>query len=249
MPNTKSTTKTQAPSSTTQSKKWRDVDRTRKVDSAYRRLLQLRDEDRVLKLVPVVGKWRTLLFNFPWQHEQNIAGRAKGGYAEMSLDQIRSFDVLQWAEDNCHIYLCCTNSMMEHAGPLLRHWGIAPINVITWVKPPPFGLGNHFRNSTEHIWFGIRGALKVRPAAHSIPTHFEAPTGEHSEKPERLYEIIRAASYPPYGEAFQRKARPDFVNLFAERGDPAPAATAPAPSAGDGLDIPEWMRRTKGSAL
>jgi hypothetical protein len=29
----------------------------------------------------------------------------------------------------------------------------------------------------------------------------------------RFYEIVRAASYPSYGEAFQRQARPDFVNL------------------------------------
>jgi hypothetical protein len=46
--------------------------------------------------------------------------------------------------------------------------------------------------------------------------HFEAPRGEHSEKPERFYEIVREASYPQYSEAFQRKARPDFVNLFIE---------------------------------
>ena len=56
------------------------MDRTRKVDSAYRRLLELRDEDRVLKLVPVVGKYRTLLFDFPWQHEQNIAGLITPSY-------------------------------------------------------------------------------------------------------------------------------------------------------------------------
>jgi hypothetical protein len=57
----------------------------------------------------------------------------------------------------------------------------------------------------------------TRPAAASLPTHFEAPRGAHSEKPERLYEIIRAASYPPYGEGNQRTPRLDFINLFRER--------------------------------
>jgi hypothetical protein len=28
---------------------------------------------------------------------------------------------------------------------------------------------------------------------------------------------VRAASYPPYGEANQRQARPDFTNLFKVR--------------------------------
>jgi len=57
----------------------------------------------------------------------------------------------------------------------------------------------------------------------------------HSEKPEALYQIIRAASYPPYAEAFQRRVRPDFVNLFAPISNPAdPWET---------LDIPAALRR------
>jgi N6-adenosine-specific RNA methylase IME4 len=68
------------------------------------------------------------------------------------------------------------------------------------------------RNSTEHVLFGVRGHLRTR--VDNIPTHFEAPRLEHSEKPERFYEIVRAASYPSYGEAFQRQVRQDFINLF-----------------------------------
>ena len=52
----------------------------------------------------------------------------------------------------------------------------------------------------------------------SSTTHFEARVGQHSEKPERFYEIVREASYGPFGEAFQRTARPDFVNLYREVG-------------------------------
>jgi N6-adenosine-specific RNA methylase IME4 len=84
-----------------------------------------------------------LIFDPPWKHEQNIAGRAKGGYAEMSIDEVRALDVLQWAENNCHIYLCCTNSYMEHGGSLLRHWGIEPKTILTW-KKLGIGIGNHF---------------------------------------------------------------------------------------------------------
>jgi hypothetical protein len=51
----------------------------------------------------------------------------------------------------------------------------------------------------------------------------ERALGEHSEKPEAFYEIVRAASYPPYGEAFQRQARPDFESLFRERAPPEEA--------------------------
>jgi hypothetical protein len=108
------------------------------------------------------------------------------------------------------------------------------------VKPPPFGLGKYFRGSTELCLFGIRGTVITRST--SIATHFEAPRGEHSEKPERFYEIVREASYPPYGEAFQRKARPDFVNLFVE----APAAPPPAAPAPPADDVPVDRREGRG---
>jgi N6-adenosine-specific RNA methylase IME4 len=96
----------------------------------------------------------------------------------------------------------------------MARWGFAHKTILTWIKPR-WGLGSYFRNQTEHVLFGIRGALGTR--SDSISTLFEAPVGEHSEKPERFYEIVRAASYSPYGEAFQRQARPDFANLFVRR--------------------------------
>jgi hypothetical protein len=98
----------------------------------------------------------------------------------------------------------------------VAHWCFQHRTIITWIKPPPFGLGSYFRNSTEHCLFATRGDTTTRPAAASIPTHFEAERGEHSEKPECFYDIVRAASYPPYGEGNQREPRADFANLFVE---------------------------------
>jgi hypothetical protein len=46
---------------------------------------------------------------------------------------------------------------------------------------------------------------------------FYAPQRGDSEKLGEFYSLVRRASFPPYGEAFQRKARPDFVNLYAPR--------------------------------
>jgi N6-adenosine-specific RNA methylase IME4 len=121
-------------------------------------------------------------------------------------------DVGQWArEDYCHLYLYTTNNFMPHAVELMKTWGFDHKTILTWVKPQ-IGLGSYFRNSTEHVLFGIRGDISTR--RDDIPTHFEAPAIGHSIKPEKFYEIVRAASYPPYGEIFQREARPDFTNVF-----------------------------------
>jgi N6-adenosine-specific RNA methylase IME4 len=185
------------------------------------------DEQRILNLVPIEGTFRTLLLDPAWEYDWlSIAGRAKPGYAMQTVDQLRVLDVKAWADqtNGCHLYCCVTNNFMKVACDLVAGWGFQHRTLITWVKPPPFGLGSYFRNSTEHILFATLGETTTRHAAASIPTHFEAPRGEHSEKPEKLYDIIRASSYPPYGEGNQREARPDFTNLFESIADATAAA-------------------------
>ena len=177
------------------------------------------DEHRVLNLVPIVGKFRTLVLDPAWEYDWlSIAGRAKPGYAMQSIEQLRELNLKQWVPDDgcCQLYCWVTNNFMAEACKLVAHWGFQHRTLITWIKPPPFGLGSYFRNSTEHVLFATLGDTTTRPAAASISTHFEAPRGEHSEKPEKFYDIVRAASYPPYGEGNQREPRPDFANLFVE---------------------------------
>ncbi len=192
-----------------------EMDRTGKVGGAHRKLKQARDEERVLAVEPVVGKHKTIVIDPPWDYEWlSLAGRATPGYATMTHDELKTLDVAAWADDNCHLYLWTTNNFMTRAVDLMAHWGFQHKTVLTWVKPR-WGLGSYFRNSTEHVLFGVRGELRTR--VDNIATHFEAPVGEHSEKPDEFYDIVRRASYPPYGEAFQRQPRPDFRNLFEEK--------------------------------
>jgi N6-adenosine-specific RNA methylase IME4 len=177
------------------------------------------DEQRVLNLVPRVGKFRTIVIDPAWDYDWlSIGARAKPGYAMQTIESLRELDVKAWADDEegCHLYCWTTNNFMNEACKLVEHWGFQHRTVLTWIKPPPFGLGSYYRNSTEHMLFATLGDTTTRPAAASMSTHFDAPRGEHSEKPEKSYEIIRAGSYPPYGEANQRDARPDFDNLFVE---------------------------------
>lgn len=178
------------------------------------------DEQRVLSLRPVPGKYRTLVIDPAWEYDWlSLAGRAKPGYAMQTLDQLRALDLKQWADPiGCHLYCWVTNNFMAEACKLVAHWGFQHRVVITWIKPPPFGLGSYFRNSTEHVLFATLGDTTTRHAASSLPTHFEAPRGEHSQKPDEFYDIVRASSYPPYGEGNQREARPDFANLFQSVG-------------------------------
>jgi len=176
-----------------------------------------KDEQRVLGLAPVRGKFRTIVVDPAWEYDWlSVGARARVGYAMQTLEQLRALDVKAWADEavGAHLYCWTTNNFMAEACSLVAQWGFQHRTILTWVKPPPFGLGQYYRNSTEHVIFATLGDTTTRPAASAMPTHFEAPRGEHSEKPERFYEIVREASYPPYGEANQVKARADFANLF-----------------------------------
>ncbi len=190
-----------------------EMDRTGKVTGAHRKLKMAQDEKRILDVVPVGGRHRALIVDPPWDYEWlSLAGRAAPGYATMTHEELKAVPVPEWAEDDCHLYLWTTNNFITRAVDLMAHWGFQHKTVLTWVKPK-WGLGSYFRNQTEHVLFGVRGELRTR--ADDISTRFEAPMGEHSEKPDLFYDLVRRASYPPYGEAFQRTPRDDIANLYA----------------------------------
>jgi N6-adenosine-specific RNA methylase IME4 len=188
-----------------------ELDRPRGVSRAFYALCLSRDEHRILSLAPREGRFRTLVLDPPWEYDDNLHGRGAAPYGTMSREQLLALPVPNWAEDDCHLYLWATNANMPLACECMEAWGFKHKTILTWVKPK-FGMGAYFRGSTEHVLFGVRGKLRLRSA--SIPTHFEAPTGAHSEKPDRFYDIVREASYLPAGEGFQRKPRDGFVNLY-----------------------------------
>jgi N6-adenosine-specific RNA methylase IME4 len=187
------------------------------LDGAGRRTraeLHADDEARVARLQPVVGTFITLVVDFPWRSDWlSDEAQKTPGYATMALDELFALPVPKWAADDCHLYFWTPNNFMPLACAAVAHYGFTHRNIITWIKPH-WGHGHHFRNQTEQVIFATRGELRTR--SDSIPNYFEAPIGEHSEKPEIFYDIVRRASYLPAGEAFQRQTRDEFVNLYAE---------------------------------
>jgi N6-adenosine-specific RNA methylase IME4 len=182
-----------------------EMQKSGKVNSAYRKLKQEKDQQEVLSIKPVEGKYKTIVIDPPWDYEWlSLAGRAAPGYATMTHDELLALPVESWADDDAHIYIWTTNNFIARACDLMVAWGFQHKTVLTWVKPR-IGLGSYFRNSTEHVLFGMRGELKTR--SDSIATHFEAPVGEHSVKPDIFYSLVEKASYPTYLEAFCRTPR------------------------------------------
>jgi len=170
------------------------------------------DRKRIAKLVPRPGKYRALIVDPAWEYEKySKQVNAKCGYARQSMEELYALNMLQWAEPNCHLWCWTTNAYIFKAIELVRYWGFELRDIVTWIKPS-FGQGQYFRNATEHILFCSLGDLPVR--RNDLPNYFAASRGEHSEKPEQFYDIVRALSHPPFGEMHQRQLRPDFTDLF-----------------------------------
>jgi N6-adenosine-specific RNA methylase IME4 len=203
-----------------------------------RQEMHAEDEERVKLLRPTAGTFLTLLIDPPLEFDWlSVTARKTPGYATMTPEELLALPVPQWAAQQCHLYLCSPNNFKPLCHRLVEHWGFAYKSTLTW-KKPRWGQGQYFRNQTEHVLFAVKGELRTR--SDSISTIFEGdlpPGALHSEKPEALYQIIRTASYPPYGEAFQRRTRPDFVNLFD------PISEVPPADLWETLDIPAALRR------
>ena len=139
----------------------------------------------------------------PWRYDNKATrGAAEDHYGTMSMDELVKLDVP--AADNAHLYLWVTNGFIREGFGLLDAYGFAYKTCLTWVKPQ-IGMGNYFRNNTEHVLFGIKGSLPTN--RNNCPTAFTADRTKHSAKPESFYDLVESSSPGPYLSMFARSRR------------------------------------------
>lgn len=198
--------------------------------AAWNRMRAVGDEQRCLELIPYDGSVQTAVLDPPWK-EVNVSAAAGHAYAKMSLDEIRALPLQRWTWEDSHLYLWFINGVWGDIPSIVQEWGFEVKTVHTWVKEvsdlsrndPKFSLGHEMRNTTEHFVFARRGSklrMPRRSATYSTATHHRWPLGANSEKPDAFYDLVRQCSYGPFGEAFQRKPREDFINLYRQAETP-----------------------------
>lgn len=129
----------------------------------------------------------------------------------MKTKDIMALPVPDLCDINCHLYLWATNNFMPDGLTVMQAWGFRYVTMITWLKTGNPGLGQYFRGKSESCLFGVKGKLPYKvidgKRAQGV-TAFEAPRGEHSEKPEFMRQQIELVSYGPYLELFARRPAP-----------------------------------------
>jgi N6-adenosine-specific RNA methylase IME4 len=165
---------------------------------------------------PPQKRYRTIVVDPPWQYRVSSlppSSRAATGhrsraaaenYGTLAAEAIAEIPVGDWADTDAHLYIWATNAFMVEAHDLMRVWRFEHKTILTWVKPN-VGMGHYYRNTTEHVLFGVRGRLKALNT--NTRTDFRAPRGKHSEKPAAFYDMVESMSPGPYLDVFARRHR------------------------------------------
>lgn len=152
---------------------------------------------------PTPDVFSAIVIDPPWRYD-NVAtrGAAEDHYPTMSLDELAALELP--AADDAHLYLWVTNGFIREGFDLMGTWGFTYKSILTWCKPQ-IGMGNWFRNTTEHVLFGVQG--KCPTLRNDCPTHFVADRTRHSAKPESFYDLVESCSPGPFLEMFARRRR------------------------------------------
>jgi N6-adenosine-specific RNA methylase IME4 len=163
-------------------------------------------------------KFSTILIDPPWdvsdEGDVNQMGRANPDYATMTIEEIEKLPIGELADNNAHIYLWITNRSLPKGFKLLESWGFRYITALTWCKSS-IGIGNYFRNNTEHILFGVKGKMSLLRQDAGTWYQWERGKG-HSSKPKEIYDLIESCSQGPYIELFAREKHRGWVSWGAD---------------------------------
>lgn len=173
-------------------------------------------------------KFRTILADPPWDipmcprsTSRPLTKDEKLPYPTLSIASLLSMKINQLCEDTSHLYLWVPNGFLEKGIDLLKCWGFTYKGNIIWHKvnkdntTSGSGMGYYFRNATEICLFGTRGknARTLPPARTQVNViQSKRVIGDHSRKPEKMYDLIESCSPGPYLELFARHKRAGWVS-------------------------------------
>ena len=151
----------------------------------------------------------------PWRFQSNSAaapGRnALRHYPCMKLPEIAALPVRQWAARNALLLVWATSPMLPHAMAMIEAWEFKYVSSLVWVKSR-IGTGYWARGRHEFVLIAKRGAFPCPRPAPFADSVIEAPSRQHSRKPEELQDMVDAA-WPDARklEMFARQVRPGWT--------------------------------------
>jgi N6-adenosine-specific RNA methylase IME4 len=189
-----------------------EMDRTGRVDKAYRRLRQQQVQAERQSVPPLHsedGPFSVLYADPPWryQHTESESRAIENQYPTMSLDEICNLPIHEVCADDAILFLWATSPKLEEAMKVLEAWGFIYRTCAVWDKEK-IGMGYYFRQQHELLLVAAKGHPPTPDPSDRVSSVIRTPRLKHSQKPEVVYEIIEAM-YPhlPKLELFARSLR------------------------------------------
>lgn len=173
-----------------------------------------------------------------WLFSDSLPGASRGAsknYGCVDAVSMAAYGLPPIADD-AHLFLWRVSAMQQEALDLVREWGFVVKSELVWLKRTKngkehFGMGRHVRLSHEVCLIATRGRgagivnrsqrstfLTELDLAEDGDGSFEAPTGRHSEKPDRFFEIVEGLFAPTVRrlELFARRERIGWMTIGNE---------------------------------
>lgn len=155
--------------------------------------------------------YKCILADPPWNERGGIKKGAQRHYPLLKTPEIievmRAAPVWRPDPDGSLLWLWATSNFLPDAIRVMEALEFKYITSLVWVKTGQPGLGQRTRQQHELLLLGRMGSVPVPAPANRPNSVIEAPRRRHSEKPERVYELIEKACEGPRVELFCRKPR------------------------------------------
>jgi len=196
-----------------------EMDKTGKVDGAYRKLRHATVSERTTDLPE--GKYRVIYADPPWKYsdERTNLGNysdsaATAQYPTMSVDELCGLDVKSLTADDAVLFCWATFPLLPDALEVVKAWGFKYKTAFVWDKERA-NMGNYHNASAELLLICTKGSCT--PEGEKRPDQVQTlkREGRHSEKPEHFRELIDSM-YPsgPRIELFRRGDAPEGWHVW-----------------------------------
>ena len=168
------------------------------------------------------GEYRVLVIDPPWPISKlkltlNDPGVTDVAYPTMEITEIIAMHPGNFLHSNSWCFLWTTQRFLHDAIRIVEMWGFYHRFTMVWHKVRGMRVPGLPEYNCEFVVVASKGS-PVFVDTKQFVTCFNAPRGEHSEKPEEFYDAIRRATIGPRVDMFNRRE----IEGFESWGNEAP---------------------------